>query len=214
MSKLRTLNQVLDYLDHEFVWRLQEIADMKSVIRGAKSVQQRTLIRAGVALLYAHLEGFIKKSSEAFLNFVANQGLTYSQLKPCFVTLGLNKELHEVITTRNTVKSTRAVEFLRSELGKIAKIPYKDVIDAKSNLNFSVFEEIAYSIGIEVSKYQKNGSFIDESLLKTRNQIAHGEYLVIQLDGYEYLSDEVVTLMRTYKDDIQNALVLKSYKIA
>jgi len=97
-------------------------------------------------------------------------------------------------------------------LDKKAKIFYEGVIKTQSNLSSSVFEEIASSIGIDPTRYKLKYKLIDESLLKRRNQIAHGEYLNIDTQGYQNLSDEVVALISAYKTDIENAIALESYK--
>ena len=70
MMKIRTADQLQEVLDAEFSWRLKEIADIRSAAESAKLGSQKTLIRAGVALLYAHWEGFIKKSTTAYINYV------------------------------------------------------------------------------------------------------------------------------------------------
>jgi len=93
-----------------------------------------------------------------------------------------------------------------------AKIFHEGVIDTQSNLSSLVFEEIASSIDIDPMPYKLKYKLIDESLLKRRNQIAHGEYLDIDTQGYHNLSHEVVTLLRAYKTDIENSIALESYK--
>ncbi|RYF60728.1 MAG: hypothetical protein EOO27_04715, partial [Comamonadaceae bacterium] len=80
MGDIHTLSQLQDALDNELGWRKKEI----SAFRVASSINGREAsfyIRAGVALLYAHWEGFIKNSSEHYLNFVQHQGHNYRELK-------------------------------------------------------------------------------------------------------------------------------------
>jgi hypothetical protein len=82
MSKLRTISDIQNYLENEFGWRIQEISNLKNIISNTDSIEIRSLLRAGIPILYAHWEGFVKKSSEAYLNFVTNQGLSYNKKKP------------------------------------------------------------------------------------------------------------------------------------
>lgn len=71
------------------------------------------LYRAGIPILYAHWEGFVKKSSEAYLNFVTNQGLSYNELKSCFIIFGLKKEIEQLTDTKASIKNIRLIYFIR-----------------------------------------------------------------------------------------------------
>jgi hypothetical protein len=213
MSRIRTANDIQDWLDKESAWRIKEILHMKSSLRMDNNAGRltKTLVRAGVALLYAHWEGFVKKSSETYLEFVSNQNLPYSKLKPCLVVFGLKKELNFVASSRNHHQNTRIVEFLIKELDRTAALSYQDTIKTNSNLNSAIFESIAASIGIDSAPYSTKYTFIDEELLKRRNSIAHGDYLEIGAQEFDKLSVEVIDLIKRYKTDIENCVGTKSY---
>ena len=68
-----------------------------------------------------------------------------------------------------------------------------------------MFENIALSIGINTQPYESRFKLMDESLLSRRNKIAHGEYLNLNADAWRNLADEVISLMRDFKTDIENA---------
>ncbi|OAD19018.1 hypothetical protein THIOM_005370 [Candidatus Thiomargarita nelsonii] len=212
MNKLRTISDIQNHLNDELGWRIQEIDNLKKLIPRVNSIQARSLLRAGIPILYAHWEGFVKSSSEAYLNFVAHQGLSYRELKTCFILFGLKTEIEQLVETNKITPNIQVANFFLDKLDKKAKIFYKGVINTQSNLSSLVFEEIASSIGINPDSYKFKYKLIDESLLKRRNQIAHGEYLDIDTQGYQNLSDEVVALIRNYKIDIENSIALESYK--
>lgn len=211
MSKIRTVTNAQLFLDNDFGWRLQEISDIKTSIRSLEGAKSRTLIRAGVALLYAHWEGFVKNASQVYLEFVASQKLTYQELKICFIVFGLKKELDLIANSKRHAKNAKVIEFITNELGNRANLSYNDAIDTESNLSSTVFQGIIESLGIDSTPYETKFNLIDESLLSRRNRIAHGEFLDIGPNDYAGLSDEVVALMRSYKNNIENCLVLKSY---
>jgi len=52
---------------------------------------------------------------------------------------------------------------------------------------------------------------VDESLLKRRNRIAHGQYLEIEADAFDDLVEEVLELLRWFKTDLENALATQAY---
>ncbi|MEI6043795.1 MAG: MAE_28990/MAE_18760 family HEPN-like nuclease [Chloroflexota bacterium] len=211
MNKIRTTVDLETRLSEDLSWRKKEISSIKTSIMSAKQIPNKALIRAGVPLLYAHWEGFIKKASEAYLEFVVNQRLSYKELKTCFIVFGLKNQLNDIAESKQHAENIKIIEFLLNELNKKAKLSYRDVINTESNLKSKVFENIAVSLGLDTAPYTTKFNFIDVELLKRRNSIAHGEYLELDMKDYMDLSDNVVTLLNMYKNDILNAVVGKTY---
>ncbi|WP_219238112.1 MAE_28990/MAE_18760 family HEPN-like nuclease [Stakelama flava] len=50
--------------------------------------KSKAFTRAGVGLLYAHWEGFVKRSAELYVEYISNRGLKYKNLTTCFVVFG------------------------------------------------------------------------------------------------------------------------------
>lgn len=211
MADIRTLANLQDALDREMGWRLKEIGAF-GVASKANSQSARFFIRAGVALLYAHWEGFVKSASEYYLSFVESQGHTYQELRSCFAIFGLKAKLDLLSSSRRALANIAAFDFVAMELNQRARLTMSSAIDTESNLSSSVFSNIAASLALDVTQYATKFNLIDESLVARRNRIAHGEY--IDLSGREFgeLVDEVTTLMRGYKTDIENAASLKNYR--
>jgi len=215
MSKIRTIIQLQDKLDEAFSWRIQEVSIIKTSIDSRKASndpKNKALIRAGVPLIYAHWEGFIKQSSGIYLSYVGNQGLTYRELKSCFIAFGLKRQLNEVLETKKHTKVAAAIDFIRKQLDERVNISSNSALQT-SNLSSAVFEVIAESIGIDIEPYKSKFAWIDESLLERRNKIAHGEYLDLKPTEFPAYCDNVIHLMRMFKTDIENAVAMCSYKM-
>jgi len=210
MDKIRTLTQLQEALDGEMSWRIKEISDFKLVAK-KQPTTARTFTRAGVALVYAHWEGFIKTASEAYLNFVDSQGYVYKELKTCFGVFGLKGQLALLGDSRKAKRNIEALEFVLNEIDKPAKMSMPTAINTEANLTSAVFANIAASLDISVSPYETKFNLIDESLVRRRNRVAHGEYLDLAVNDFAVLADEILQLMRGYKTDIENAASLKSY---
>ncbi|NQU06134.1 MAG: hypothetical protein HQ568_08580 [Calditrichaeota bacterium] len=211
MNKIRTLNQLQENLDAEFSWRLKEIANLKSFIKDYKPPSQNTMLRASLPLMYAHWEGFIKNSAEAYINFISNQKHKYNELTSCFIVFGIKEHLSFLTQSLKSDKNIAAVDFFFSNLDDKANLHLSEAVNTESNLSSSVFENIALSIGIDTNNYNSKYHFIDESLLKRRNKIVHGNYMNLDDKSFKGFADEVIGLLRTFKDDIENAASLKSY---
>lgn len=212
MRPLRTHSQLQDFLDTELGWRMKEIANMKTAVRESAFIAESTMIRAAVPLLYAHWEGFVKNAATGYLNYVNNQGLSYAELRSCFVVFGLKKALIELNDSRKSAASIAAIDFVRDQLGERARLKIDTAINTASNLSSSVLQNILLSVGIDPSGYETRYKLIDESLLKRRNNIAHGEYVDIKREDWAALADEVLVLLRQLKTDIENATTLATFK--
>ena len=212
MSKIRTITDLQDCLDHDFSWRLKEVADLKDSARKTSSASRRTIIRAGIALLYAHWEGFIKTTSQAYLEYVSRKGLQLSELKSCFVVLGLKRHLSDLETNKKTIAGVQSLEFIQERLGRRDRMNLSAAIDTESNLSSAVFDNIANSIAIDTSRYEAYYHLLDESLLARRNSVAHGEYLDIDATEWRKLADQVLFLMRQFKTDIENNATTEGFR--
>ena len=212
MSRIRTLNDLQGALDKEMGWRLKEIAELRFVSKSSPINKRQFFIRAGVALLYAHWEGFIKSASGHYLDFVQSQRYTYRELNTCFAVLGLKGKLNLLVESRNPSATIPTFEFILSELDRPIRRRLSRGLDTKSNLTSTVFETIAASLSINFEGYKTKANLIDYRLVKPRNTIAHGEYLEITLEMFDKLVEEVLQLMRDYKTDLQNAASMRSYK--
>ncbi|MET3230843.1 UNVERIFIED_ORG: hypothetical protein ABIC54_003039 [Burkholderia sp. 1263] len=213
MSKIRSLALLQSFLDDEFAWRIKEISDLKFAVQSNKGLREATVVRAGIPLLYAHWEGFVKAASIAYLEYVNSQGKKYADLDDCFVVFGLKKHLHTLVTTGRTHANLEALRFVRSSMQDRAQLQFGGAVDTESNLSSAVFENIAFSIGIDTTKYQAKFNLIDESLLRRRNKIAHGEFIDMTAKAWRELADEVLEILRAFKTDIENAASLSSFLV-
>ena len=208
--KLKTGIQLQDQLDRDLAWRVREIAQLKSSVKSTQDLHRSTLVRAAIPLLYAHWEGYVKVNAEAALNFVSNQRMKYRELQPCFVAHGLGAALDELEVGCHHRK-VEALRFLFEKLDERATFAWKGRINTRSNLSAEVFESIASAVGVDSSRYLSRRVLINESLLKRRNGIAHGEWLDISGDSFRDLADEVITLLRWFKADLENLMTQKTY---
>lgn len=211
MADIRTLDQLQDELDKEMAWRSKEIKAF-SIASRASGPDRKYFIRAGVALLYAHWEGFVKTASEIYLSFVANRRLKYSELKSCFSIFGLKAKLHTLSASRQAAANIDAFDFILKELQNTAQLQLASAINTESNLTSKVFTNIATSIDIDIAGYSSRFNLIDESLVHRRNKIAHGEFIDIGGREFGELLDAVLQIMREYKTDLENAASTSAYR--
>lgn len=206
-----TYDQLIDFVGVDFAWRRKELKLIKDQIPNKNSPKQNAALRFSVPILYAHWEGFVKKSCELYLEYVANKYLKHNELKPQFIALSLTKRLGN-LEIKNIEEKTKTVEFLLNEIDRKSNVLTKNVIQTRSNLKYHVLKEILFIIGIDEKKFAHKKSLIND-LVDSRNNIAHGNYLRVDFATYNLMHEDTQELMRILKTEIENSALLENYKI-
>ena len=208
--RVRTINELNDKLDEEIQWRKKELVDYSFIIEENKNSTRITpLIRGGIALSYAHWEGFIKMSSSFFINFISIKKIPINELQLNFIALSYIKRINK---GNGIEECINLIEDILSDNQKPCKIYDKDIIETKSNLKFHVLEEILVSLGLEKDHFSSKQNFINKKLVEPRNDIAHGTYREVNYEDFKTVHENIIPLMEHYKCLIENSAFQKHYK--
>jgi len=210
---IRTAEQLSDRLTTDLAWRKKELAQMKSLIEAKNVSDQRhkVLVRSGVCILYSHWEGFVKLAANSYLEYVISKKHTYQDLSSNFLALAMKEKLKEAKETHKPSLYIPVCEFFLSELNQRCILP-KDVISTASNLSSEILKEITYILGIDFSIYSTKSVLIDTKLLKTRNEIAHGEDSVFDRAEYLEVHREIIGMLDIFRNQIENAAIQKNFR--
>ena len=200
-------------LTDDLAWRKKEISDLKSLIevRTYNPSKHHALLRSGVTLLYAHWEGYIKTAGNTYLEFVAKKKLKYEDLATNFVAIAMKQKLKSATETNKATVFTEVADFILTQMNQRSSIPYEKVVSTNSNLSSSILREITCILGLDYSFYETKKVIIDEQLLKRRNGIAHGEYLLLNREEYQQLHYEILAMMENFRTQIENNAIQKLY---
>lgn len=210
--KIYTEEQLCDYLAAQLAWRKKELADLRFLVKSSNgNDRQRTYIRGGITLLYAHWEGFVKAAATAYLCYVSLRKLPYNQLSPSFVAIAMKGKLNKAGSTNKATIYTEIASFFLTSLDSRSQIPWDKTISTNSNLNSEILQEITCILGIDYQPYLSKEKLLDEKLLRSRNEIAHGQQLLIGFEEYLELHNQIINLMELFRNQIENAAILKAY---
>lgn len=209
---VRTVEELSDHIAADLIWRKKELTVLKNLLRSAQPDGKTALLRSLVALLYAHWEGFIKSTSQRYLEYLSNRRLPYRDLTSNFIALSLEGRFRASLLQRSLSPIIELVDFLRFSLETRSAIPYKEGVEAESNLSSRVLHDITITLGIDYAPFETKSVLIDERLLNTRNRIAHGEYLIIDEDGALELAKEIQSMMEHFRNLVENTVVLGEYR--
>ncbi len=209
--KTYTYDQLTNLIGEDYAWRRKELKIINDYVSDKPSPKQNASLRFSIPILYAHWEGFVKKATEVYLEYVAKKYLKHNELKPQFVALSLSKKLGS-LEIKNIEEKSKTVDFLINELDKNSNILTSNVIQTKSNLKYNVFKEILFIIGIDESKFSHYSSLIND-LVESRNNIAHGDYLRVDYSTYKSMFEEIQKVMLELKTEIENSAFSEEFKI-
>jgi hypothetical protein len=210
--KIRSEEEFLSVVDRDLIWRKKELGSIIVSIDKSVSGRNNAICRAGWLLVYAHWEGFIKSCATSYLEYVACLRLKNKDLANNLLTLSMCKKFGLTILKTNKHKELEKItKFYLENMNDRSTIPYKNAINAESNLSSMVLEEITNIVGVDFAHFAENKHLIDSKLLGRRNKIAHGESVQINITELIDLRDRVLSLMELFKNSILNNVVLKYY---
>ena len=80
-------------------------------------------------------------------------------------------------------------------------------------MNADVLRDILYCCGIEFGAYWTSKALLlDASLLKTRNEVAHGARADVDQATYDQLHHFVIEALDAFRTDLENAAVREGFK--
>ncbi len=168
-------------------------------------------MRAGIALLYAHWEGYTKNALTRYLQFVSRRKLRLNELHEGLAGLAVENELRRRGNLSDARRRTAMVRLLASEGDTRASIPNREV-NTQGNLNSDLCSELFDCLGLDYSPFETKKGLIDYSLLRVRNDIAHGRWMSTDQPGYELLHTEVMTMLSTVRNAVMNATDNSHYR--
>lgn len=220
MKEVKTLTYLYELIEEDYAWRITELSNYRSFIIQSKGRSKESMLRGGIALLYAHWEGFIKNASDLYYSFVSNQNKKLNELNNSFISIALRSQLESLSASKKLSLHNSVVDtfFNKSEIA-----PYfsSNSPIRTSNLKYEIFEDVCLMLGIDIGEFQtryKRGFdrniqlVIDEDLLSKRNNIAHGNFLSINEKDFKILYDIVVNgLLYNFKELLMDCAQNKKY---
>ncbi|HAO6451755.1 TPA: hypothetical protein IQC41_002791, partial [Listeria monocytogenes] len=135
-----------DELINDFSWRKKEMITLSIAVESENTTLAKSiLVRAGIALLCAHWEGYIRHASNAYVLLVSSQNIKVRELRESFVTLQLTKKISEISKSKKISVQQVLVKDITDVLDERFLVnfvdrPGKRLINTDSNLNFDLFD--------------------------------------------------------------------------
>lgn len=170
-------------------------------------------MRGGLALLYAHWEGYVKTAGAGYLEFISRKGLKLGQLRPEIAAVALRNAISVLAQEKSSESHTELVHTLWDRVEESIPIPHETTtIRTNANLKFAQFESIMHSLGCDASRHRTHELLIDQRLLAWRNEIAHGRGQYVTFADWVVTRDAVEIILRDVRTQVANAAALETYR--
>lgn len=224
------IDEFQDYLQNDLAWRKMEISQLFMIMQTSES--KEIVAKSIILLLYAHWEGFIKKSSKCYIKYISDKNIKLSLLTENFEAIMLKKYAIECIENDSN-NLAKEFTFLIAQKKK-ANRPFNvaidienefddKVIDTHHNLSSKVLKNIIQIVGIEHNEaIQTRKQYLDSNLVNNRNTIGHGSVLKNEEDidsPIEYsrvakLKDFVLSMLDYYSFVLMKYVEEELYLVA
>ncbi|NGM72834.1 MAE_28990/MAE_18760 family HEPN-like nuclease [Sphingobacterium sp. SGL-16] len=213
-----TIENFEDHLINDWLWRKREISELILI---AEQSENSVIYKSFLLLLYAHWEGYIKKSCKTYLYYLSKSEYKFCDLTDNFKAL-LVKEMGKVLdaskyslTIENELSLISKLNSLSNlKISKKLKINLnnekdKSYINTQDNLSTNVLKNILKLVGLEYKEqYDLKKSLIDIKFLGNRNSIGHGsieideEDFELEIVTMKKLRDTVVLILESLRDEL------------
>lgn len=171
-------NWVSSQLTDDLMWREAELALMRKHLHASAlgSPQEGVLLRANVAMLYAHYEGFCKYALELYQDSVSKLKIRRGDLCWPLLTYSLGK--FQSALKNEPDRRDFFAKVLVDFNGMLDAVATYDEFPEISNLWPDLLCEWLARFGLGQDEVTENSALL-KSLVMERNQIAHGKRLMI-----------------------------------
>lgn len=213
---VRTINELQDALDSTLSWRRVELSALKGMIEQYESRHQslpagRSLRRAGVAMLYAHWEGFTKECLQAYVDFLVRRRPKLAELNDGLLQTALLHALRRADSGDDAAKQA-LIEAIRRGGDVRSQLPKAQMVNTQSNLRSAVLMRLLEDFGLDAAAFELREQLIDRRLCDIRNSIAHGRDACPAIGEFSELHAEVIGMMEEIRDLVLSAARTGSYK--
>lgn len=215
MSKPYTEHDLSNIFDSDLSWRRKELSDLKAAIRAADSVAKPVLLRAVIAMGYAHWEGYVRTCANRYFEHLTLRKRPFTEFERQIYVNSHLMRLDALYQSRASLSARCKLinDILDGAAGRFSFLN-AELIDTKSNLNTDVIKDICLICNVDSSHFESNRPFLDILILKRRNAIAHGQQEFIQTDEIDGLVAHILSLMSHFRNLLENKVYMKGFAAA
>lgn len=216
MARVRGIDELGQALHDELDWRKRELQLIKSQIDITSGPVRKVILRAAIALLYAHWEGAVKTCARLFIEHVCErlqrENLCPKDLAPHMQALVFWTKAKQGLEARGPGDFVRQLGPLIQ--ASTAQKPNVDIFNTIANLDYKTLRDVLSCLLIPEAEYFSKENLIDNALVDRRHKIAHGQRFDPDVSDFVDLYPEIISLMELFRNQVENAAATKNYLLS
>ncbi len=213
MTRFVTAEQCLAAIQADSAWRKKEISSLKQRIALADEEPRAILMRAGLLILYAHWEGFVRFASETYIAHINERISRFNApLSQHYRELLMWRCLKRKGDFPHAKSPMGFLDFMQDWRTSPEVLLSDEMIDAEANLDSRVLKKILRILDVPFVEFESKKNLIDEKLLGRRNPIAHGQRRMLSFDEYREADREVRDLLDIFQRKIEDCVQYSAFK--
>ncbi|MBU9336143.1 MAE_28990/MAE_18760 family HEPN-like nuclease [Burkholderia multivorans] len=216
---VRTVEEFQAKIARELAWRKREITSLRLSARRSDD-ERGYLFRAGLVLLCAHWEDFLRKSIEIYFNHVFSQNLRIRELTPNFVAAAFFADVQRAGKADYPGSAETHGRLAKRILMGLDEICTRSTWDAKTegNPGTEVLARLLSSaginpqLGLDAAAWSTTKVFIDEQVVRDRHLVAHGEGFTITKAEFLERSERILDLLDRISNVFVSAAEARAYR--
>ena len=209
----RTPDELSKSIRQDLAWRRKEIQTWRSLVTTSADQKQQAILRGAIASLYAHWEGFIKRSCREYLEYVQTRKLNHQDLALPLLSIIFRRHLQVASESTKLDNYCDFFELLLAEWGRRSHFANRDALFSTSNLTSVIFKSYIRALALPYrDDYATAEKPIIDSLVESRNQLAHGEWKVVEAQSFTDYCSWIEKLINHVATDIESAASGSKYR--
>lgn len=217
--RVTTIEELQAALERDLAWRKKEISGLRlSAVRS--DAGRDYLFRAGLVLLCAHWEGFLRRAVGLYTKHVFSQGLMVRELTPVFVAMSYFGDVKKAAEASYPGSQDHHVRLANRILEGVDVPCNKSTweVRTESNPGTEVLVRLLSSVGLDPSlgldaaSWSATKVFIDEKVVRDRHAVAHGEGLRLPRDEFLDRASRLTTLIEGLSACVLSAAECGAYR--
>lgn len=205
----------------ELAWRKQEISGLRMSARRSDG-ERAYLFRAGLVLLCAHWEGFLRNAVGLYFKHVFSQRLRIKDLAPNFVAAAFFADVQRAGKTDYPGSPETHGRLAQRILLGVDEICTQSTWDVKTDGNpgtdvlarLLASAGISPQLGFDAAAWSTMQVFINEQVVRDRHRVAHGEGFRVSRVEFLERSERMLELLDRVSSELITAAEQERYRSA
>lgn len=217
-GSVATVESLQTQLQRDLTWRKKEIVSLRGAANRSDN-DRHYVYRAGLVMIFAHWEGYLKTAATLYVRHVFAQRLPLGHLASVFVAHAFFSDVQKCSNSLFPGSEQTHVALANRILEGTAEVATGSTwsVDTASNPSTEVLDRIlrslglAADLGLDGATWSATRVFINEKVVADRHKVAHGEGF--RIDKMEFLSRSarMLALLDTLSEQILNAAQSRAY---